>query len=152
MTRWVRLSEDVFVAPQVRPVDMAGVAAYGFRTVINVRPDGEEETQPPGEHVAVAAADVGLEYHHIPVTAATLGDREVGLFKEALGETPGPVLAFCRSGTRAAMLWALSQAGQDDPDEIMNHLAKAGYEVEGLRARVIARTGNDAARGVRSSP
>jgi sulfide:quinone oxidoreductase len=109
------------------------VAGLGFRTVINNRPDGESFDQPPASAVAAAAQAAGLAYHHQPVTSGGLTVDDVLHFRELLATAEGPVLAFCRSGTRCANLWALAQAGNCNPDEVIAAAANAGYDVRGLR-------------------
>jgi sulfide:quinone oxidoreductase len=113
--------------------EMAEVARLGFRTVINNRPDGESFDQPPAAVVEAAAQAAGLVYHHQPVTSGGLTVDDVLQFRELLATADGPVLAFCRSGTRCANLWALAQAGHCNPDEVIAAAADAGYDVRGLR-------------------
>ena len=45
----------------------------------------------------------------------------------------GPVLAFCRSGTRSTNLWALAAASMGvDPDTIVAAADAGGYNVSGM--------------------
>ena len=128
-----RINDSVSVAPQITPEDLPEVVRLGFRTVINNRPDGESFDQPPASVVAAAAQAAGLVYHHQPVTSGGLTVDDVLRFRDLLAAAEGPVLAFCRSGTRSANLWALAQAGHCNPDEVINAAADAGYDVRGLR-------------------
>lgn len=100
-----RLVPELAVTGQLRADDLAEIAANGFRTVINNRPDGEEPSQPAAAELERAARAAGLEYRHIPVTPGELDDRDARRFGE-LVRTEGPVLAFCRTGNRSANLWA----------------------------------------------
>lgn len=50
-----------------------------------------------------------------------------------LAEAEGPVLAYCRSGTRCSIVWAMGKAGEMPVDEILATTAKAGYQLEGIR-------------------
>jgi uncharacterized protein (TIGR01244 family) len=52
--------------------------------------------------------------------------------RAALEASAGPVFAFCRSGTRSTTLWALSQAGKMDADDIIRQAAEAGYDMSHL--------------------
>jgi uncharacterized protein (TIGR01244 family) len=128
-----KINDAVSVAPQLMADELAEVARLGFRTVINNRPDGESFDQPPAAVVAAAAQAAGLAYHHQPVTSGGLTVDDVLHFRELLATAEGPVLAFCRSGTRSANLWALAQAGNCNPDEVIAAAANAGYDVRGLR-------------------
>ena len=87
------------VAPQLAPEDMAAVAAAGFRSVINNRPDGEGgPSQPASADIEKAARALGLEYRHQPVNGAAIQQQDVETFSELVETLPGPVLAFCRTG------------------------------------------------------
>ena len=128
-----KINDAVSVAPQIMADEMAEVARLGFSTVINNRPDGESFDQPPAAVVEAAAQAAGLVYHYQPVTSGGLTVDDVLHFRELLATAEGPVLAFCRSGTRCANLWALAQAGNCNPDEVIAAAADAGYDVRGLR-------------------
>lgn len=128
-----KLSDTVTVAPQLRPEELAEVARLGFRTVINNRPDGESLDQPAAAVMETAARAAGLAYHYQPVVSGALGVEDVRTFRALLAEAEGPVLAFCRSGTRCTNLWALAQAGACDPDTVIEAAARAGYDLSGMR-------------------
>jgi sulfide:quinone oxidoreductase len=128
-----KLSDTVSVAPQLQTEDLAEVARLGFRTVINNRPDGEGMDQPPSAEMEAAARAAGLHYHYQPVISGALGMEDVLGFRALVQAAEGPVLAFCRSGTRCANLWALAQAGQCDPDAVIGAAAQAGYDIAGMR-------------------
>ena len=123
-----RVTDDFFVAPQLRPEDMAGLAGR-FRLVINNRPDGEETGQPCGDEVAEAARAAGLEYRAIPVTGAPQA-AEVEALRQALAGATGPVLAYCRTGTRCIVAWGLGEALEGRPlGELTRLGADAGYDL-----------------------
>lgn len=129
-----RIDDRISVAPQIAPADVAAIKAAGFTTVINNRPDGEEPGQPTGDAIAGACADGGLAYHAIPVTHAGFTHDQVTQTIELLGAADGPVLAYCRSGTRSCHLWALAQAGLGEaPDVVIEAAAGAGYDISGAR-------------------
>ena len=128
-----KIDDAVTVAPQLLPDELAEVARLGYRTVINNRPDGEAFGQPTAEEMAAAAKAAGIEYHHQPVVSGALSVEDVLAFRALLASSSGPVVAFCRSGTRCANLWALSRAGDCDPDAVIEAAARAGYDVAGMR-------------------
>src|SRR5690606_33923191 len=105
-----KLSPSVSVAPQLRVEDVAVAAEYGFRAIINNRPDGESGDQPAAAESPAAAAGAGLADGHIPAASGSLRDGDVEAVRGPLDVLEGPVLAFCRPGTRSAMLWALAEA------------------------------------------
>ena len=101
---------DAFAtAPQIQPADLPEIAALGFKTVINARPDGEEVgTQPSSAALEAAAKAAGLHYAHLPVIPGQITPAHGQQFAELLKNHPGPVLAFCRSGARAVSLHQLA--------------------------------------------
>lgn len=141
MTAPKRLSARLSVSPQVDPSEMRTLAEAGFRSIISNRPDGEEPRQPDWAQLSEAAHGAGLKARHIPVVGGSIGDDDVTRFRAALDELPGPVLAFCRTGTRSATLWALSKAGTLTPDEIVGIAADAGYDLSQLRERLTKNRG-----------
>ena len=129
-----RIDDRISVAPQIAPEDIAAVKAAGFVAIVNNRPDGEEGGQPTGDAIRAAAEDHGLAYTAIPVTHAGFSMPQVTAMIDAMSAANGPVLAYCRSGTRSCNLWALSQAGLGaDADELIARGRGAGYDLNGLR-------------------
>ena len=137
-----KIDDTISVAPQIAPGQLGDLAADGFTMVINNRPDGEEGTQPEGAAIAEAAAAAGLDYVAIPVTHAGFSGNQVEAMAKALGEARGPVLAFCRSGTRSTNLWALAKASRGgSPEELTARAAGAGYDISGIRPLLDALSG-----------
>ena len=100
------LTADVSVAPQLEPAAMAQVAAAGFRSVINNRPDFEGgPDQPTSAAIEAAAVAAGLNYAHLPVAGGYQSPEEIARFAELLATLPRPLLAFCRSGARSTKLF-----------------------------------------------
>jgi uncharacterized protein (TIGR01244 family) len=134
-----QLTEQLSVAAQISPEDMADLAMAGFRSVINNRPDGEADGQPASALLAVAAALHGLAYRHLPVVPGQLSDQHAAEFAEALSKLPPPILAFCRTGTRSSSLWALQASS--DADAVLETAHRAGYDLQSLRPRLLLRSG-----------
>jgi uncharacterized protein (TIGR01244 family) len=127
------IDESISVAPQIQPEDVAAIKAAGFVAIINNRPDGEEAGQPSGDSIRAAAEAAGLKYTAIPVTSAGFSHNQVDAMARAL-DAGGPVLAYCRSGTRSCNLWALASAKEGgDPEALVAAGAGAGYDLNGLR-------------------
>lgn len=128
-----RLDDQVLVSGQIAPEDVAEAAAQGVTMIVNNRPDGEAPDQPAGSEIAAAAAAAGIGYRHIPM-AGGLSPALVQEMAEALAASEGKVLAFCRSGTRSAYLWALARAqAGGDAEEIVKKAAAAGYDLTPIR-------------------
>lgn len=128
------LSPNVSVSPQIAPEDVAPLAeAHGFKSLICNRPDGEEEDQPRWAEIAAAALEAGMETAHIPVTGKDFRPEAVAAFADALESMPKPVLAFCRTGTRSTILWALSNNGSLTADERIRTGTRAGFDLEPWR-------------------
>jgi sulfide:quinone oxidoreductase len=105
-----QVAEGLWVSPQLQPGDLAAVAAHGFKTVINNRPDREAPDQPLEAEIQAAAKAAGLVYEYLPVVPGAFTEQQVAAFDKHLSELPGPILAFCRSGNRCSMLWGAVQA------------------------------------------
>jgi uncharacterized protein (TIGR01244 family) len=131
-----RINERVSVSPQISPEDLTAIKAAGFTTIVNKRPDGEAPNQPTGAEVQAAAEAAGLAYHFIPLGRDGVSLEMVEATRDVLDNSGGPVLCYCRSGTRSTTLWALSQAGNAPAEEIIDAAAQAGYDVSHLAAHL----------------
>lgn len=129
-----KITETVSVSPQILPSDVAAIHAAGFRSIICNRPDGEAPDQPDFEDIAQAARALGLETLLQPITGIEDAFATAAQFGKAVDTLPGPVFAYCRSGTRCCTLWALSQLGQMPPGEILQKAQSAGYDMAGVLA------------------
>lgn len=128
------LTQDMLVAPQISVDAVAEAKAAGVALIINNRPEGESDDQVPGADIAAAAHAAGLDYVAIPVTHSGFSEPQVMAMVKALQGAKGKVLAYCRSGTRSTLLWALAESAQGgDPDALTNMAAKAGYDVSPVR-------------------
>ena len=130
-----KLDETISVAGQITPADIADAAAQGFTFVINNRPDDEQPGQPSAAEIEAAAKAAGLGYRAIPITHAGFSENQVTAMQEALEAAPGPILAFCRSGTRSTLVWALARARMgDDAGTLQAKAQAAGYDLTPIRA------------------
>ena len=128
------VDDSISVAPQIEASDIEAIKAAGFVAVVNNRPDDEQEGQPAGDTIRAAAEAAGLTYVAIPIGGGGFSHPQVAAMVDVLEGAEGPVLAFCRSGTRSCNLWALARARMgDSPDELIAKGAGAGYDLEGLR-------------------
>lgn len=128
------LNDRVAVAPQITADDVAAIAAAGYVAIVNNRPDDEEPGQPSGDAIRAAAEAAGLRYAAVPVGREGIGDAQLAAMTAAIAKADGPVLAYCRSGTRSCHLWALAaaRAGRD-PALLVGQAAGAGYDLAVLR-------------------
>nr|MEA2799601.1 hypothetical protein [Phenylobacterium sp.] len=133
MTDFRHITDDLSVAPQIGVADVAEAARQGFTTIINNRPDGEDPSQPPGAAIEAAAKAAGLAYVHIPVRGAP-GPAEVEAVRQVVDAAEGPVLAFCRSGTRSITTWSIGQAmsGAMSRGDLVSLGRQAGYDLSGV--------------------
>lgn len=128
------LDPSFLAAPQIDVEDVATAAAQGVTTIVNNRPDGEEPSAPQGNAIAAAAAAHGLAYVAIPITHSGFSHAQIEALAAALAASPGPILAYCRSGTRSTNLWALTRARMgDDVQSLCDKAAAQGYDLSGLR-------------------
>lgn len=133
MSSFRDLTPRFAVSPQIQREDFAKAAAEGFKMVINNRPDGETPDQLSHAEAADAAEAAGLDYVFLPVAGGFPPDKVVSTL-EAITRAKGPVLAYCRSGTRSAHLWALAQAMHGMlAEELIAKAAVQGYDLRGIK-------------------
>jgi uncharacterized protein (TIGR01244 family) len=129
-----RVTDQLQVSPQIGLAEVAEAAAQGVTLIVNNRPEDESDDQTPGVEIEAAARAAGLGYVAIPITHAGFSEPQVAAMAAALNDAGGQVLAYCRSGTRSTLLWALAEASAGgDPDALTNMAAKAGYDLGPVR-------------------
>jgi sulfide:quinone oxidoreductase len=123
------ITDELSVAPQIAVRDVPAIAAAGFRAVICNRPDGEASEQPCCQEIEDAVTAAGLAWRSQPVRTGGVTCEDAAAFAALMGELPKPVLAYCRSGTRCATLWSLSQVGKRPLPDILARTQAAGYDM-----------------------
>jgi uncharacterized protein (TIGR01244 family) len=124
-----RLDEKACVSGQIAPADVAELAREGFTMIVNNRPDHEDPGQPLAADIEEAAAAAGIAYRHIPIVRG-IGPGDAESMREAIEASgTGRVLAFCRSGTRSAMVCALAEREMGvGRQEVERRLGAAGFD------------------------
>lgn len=131
----ISLTSGLSVTGRLERADIEGLARAGVRAIINNRPDGEDPGQLAAAEARRIAEALGLAYHHIPITAATLSRADVDAFAATLRDAPAPVVAHCRSGTRSTLLWALTRMREGaDPFSLVAEAARHGIDIATLPA------------------
>lgn len=129
-----KLTDSMLASPQIGLDEVADAAARGVRLVINNRPEGESDDQIPGPEIEAAVRAAGMDYVAIPVTHAGFSEPQVKAMADAIAGAGGPVLAYCRSGTRSTLLWSLAEASRGgDPETLARQAAEAGYDISPVR-------------------
>ena len=126
-----QLTDRVYASPQIGPDEVAAAKALGVALIVNNRPEGESGDQTPGPEIAAAAHAAGIDYVAIPVTPGAFSPEQVEAMREALDRVgDASVLAYCRSGTRSTLLWALAEASAGaNPASLTRAAAEAGYDL-----------------------
>lgn len=136
------LDKAISVSDQLVASDLKTLAEQGVKSVFCHRPDGEGADQPNFEEIAKAAKKLGIETYYLPVVSGKISDQDVADFTKTYAESAKPVLAYCRSGMRAASLWALSEAPKQGLPAVLAAGKAAGYDLSGLTLRLAS--GNSA--------
>lgn len=130
------ITPDYAVSPQIEPSDLAAIKAAGYVTVIDNRPDGEIPPHLHTETMRKAAEALGLVFIANPVIGGMMTMDNVDAQGSAIAASPGPVFAYCASGNRSSVVWALSQAGKRPADELVGLPGRFGYQLEHLRPQI----------------
>jgi uncharacterized protein (TIGR01244 family) len=125
-----QLDERTLISSQIAPGEVAGLAAKGVTLLVNNRPDGEDPGQPLAAEIEAAAEAAGVGYRHIPISRG-MGPSDVDSMREAISAVGhGKMLAFCRSGNRSALVWAVARAEDGVPVEELQRCAEgAGIDL-----------------------
>ena len=122
-----QLDDKTLVSGQISPADVAELQRQGVTMIVNNRPDHEDEDQPLSGEIEEAAGQAGVEFRFIPITRG-IGPSDVEAMNDAMRDCgDGKLLAFCRSGTRSTLAWAVARAREGVPREQLEAgAAKAG--------------------------
>jgi uncharacterized protein (TIGR01244 family) len=125
-----QLDEKTLISGQLRPEEIAALPAQGVTLVVNNRPDGEDADQPTSDSIEAAARAAGIAYRHVPI-ARGMGPTDVEAMREAIHAAgSGKMLAFCRSGNRSALAWAVARSEDGaSRGELDSCAAKAGVDL-----------------------
>ena len=131
-----KLTEELYVGGQLTTADIQQLSEAGIRAIVCNRPDSEAADQPTFEEIHQAAGIKNIEAHYLPVKSGMVSDENAESFSRLLSSLPRPVAAYCRTGTRSATLWALTQAENMPVPEILEKTKSAGYDVAGVVRRI----------------
>ena len=125
-----QLDDKTFVCGQITPDDIAAIKDLGVTMIVNNRPDNEDEGQPSSAEIEAATIAAGLEYRHIPIVRG-MGPADVEAMRAAIGAVgDGKMVAFCRSGNRSALAWAVAQSENGVAREELDRCADgAGFSL-----------------------
>ena len=125
-----QLDEKTLVDGQIGPDDVQSLKAMGVTLIVNNRPDGEDAGQPSSDEIEAAAKAAGIEYRHVPI-ARGLGPSDIEAMREAMhSASDGKLFAFCRSGNRSTLAWAVAKSEDGVPREVLNRMAnEAGFDL-----------------------
>ncbi|AXT26741.1 TIGR01244 family phosphatase [Ruegeria sp. AD91A] len=121
------------VSPQITVEDVPAIAEAGFVKVICNRPDGEVPAIMQSDAIGEAVRAAGMEYEVLELTHQTMTPENARRQRELTESCDGPVLAYCASGTRCSVVWALGQCDRMSTDDILTATTNAGYQLENLR-------------------
>lgn len=132
------ITPEYAVSPQIELTDLPAIKAAGYVTVIDNRPDGEIAPHLQTDAMRAAVEALGLTFVANPVIGGMLTMDNVTTQGAAIAASPGPVFAYCASGNRSSIVWALSQAGKRPVDDLIGLPARFGYQLDHLRPQIEA--------------
>lgn len=131
-----QLNAELALADQLEVHDLDAIKEAGFASVVCNRPDEEGEPHATSDSMAKRAAELDLEFRYLPVNGANITETDVDAHAALLAELPTPILTYCRSGTRCAKLWALSERGKQDVNTLVETVDKTGLSVVDIAHRL----------------
>ena len=127
-----KIIDDYVVSDQITEEDIEQLKEAGFKTIFCNRPDNEEQNQVTVKSIQDKAIESGLNFIHQPVIGGQISQNDIDQFSDYYDAAEKPIFAYCRTGTRSSMLWALSESGKRSIDEILRLTSAAGYNLSNL--------------------
>ena len=127
-----QLTPRYYVAPQISCEDMEALRAAGITLILCNRPDAEVPPSHCADTIRAAAEAAGIAFAEQPLTHQSIVPELIMANKDKGAATEHVVLAYCASGTRSCIAWALGQAGDAPVEEIMQAARTAGYDLTNI--------------------
>jgi uncharacterized protein (TIGR01244 family) len=129
------LTDRYAVSPQILPEDVAALKAAGFVRVICNRPDGEIPDALHASEMRKIVEAAGMEFVNNQIVPGNFSPEIIATQAAAM-QADGPVFAYCASGNRSSVVWALTQAGKVPADDLIATAARWGYNLEPIRPQL----------------
>ena len=127
------IDKNYHVSPQIEPDQISDIADKGFVRVICNRPDLEVPPSLRSSIMADLATKAKIEFHTLELTHETMTPENILKQRKIFTDANGPVLAYCASGTRCSVIWALGEAiSGTNINYILEKTLAAGYNLSGL--------------------
>ena len=129
-----KLDSKLFVSSQISEYMIKEIADLGVKLILSNRPEGESIDQPSDNDLETQAKLLSIKFKSIPFSVNTLTRDKINSLSKILDDVKNPVLIYCKSGARSAMIWALSSILNSDKDIniISKKVADAGYDPTSL--------------------
>jgi uncharacterized protein (TIGR01244 family) len=96
-------------AGQISPDHVAQIAALGYKSIIDNRPDLEGgHEQPMHADIEKLVQATGMHFAYLPVISGAITQEQIHQMAVLIESLPKPILAFCRSGARSTNLYHLA--------------------------------------------
>ena len=130
---FICIDKNYHVSPQIEPLQISDIADQGFVKVICNRPDFEVAPSLSSLLMADLVSKAGIEFHTLELTHETMTPENILKQRKIFMDASGPVLAYCASGTRCSVIWALGEAMTGtNINYILEKTSAAGYNLHGL--------------------
>lgn len=127
-----KVTASLSVSPQITQADIPTIISQGYKTLICNRPDNEGEDQINVAEIENLVSEQGMRCYYLPVTPGKVSVADAEAMHQLLTSCEQPVLAYCRTGMRSILLWALYQANSNEAssDALKKHAKQIGYDLE----------------------
>ena len=113
MSDRIEVAENVTVDAQPSEQALKALASQGFRSVLNLRHDGEDQMPLSPDREGELASRTGLTYVHVPVSMSDADAATVERFRAQLANAPKPALVHCKLGQRAGAFVMMDRAARE---------------------------------------
>jgi len=134
--KFAKINNELTVSDQITIEDLKEIQAQGYKTIFCNRPDQESEGQLTFSIIEKEAQNLGIKAIHQPVIGGQISDDDIAQFGSSFELAQKPIFAYCRTGTRCSMLWALSHVKTLPIDEILSKAQIAGYDLSPIKDRL----------------
>ncbi len=126
----VDITENFSVSGELSEIDLAALKEKGISMLINLRPDNESADQVNHEQWQKLCEKHGLKYEHIPVLPCQYSAEDLETFESHVADGDLRVHSFCKTGTRAVHMWALTNRDTHEFAELQATVTDKGFDLK----------------------
>ena len=137
MDQQVKINEQASVGGQPTKRELKKLAADGFKTIVNLRTEGEQDQPLSPAEEGEKVRELGMDYVHFPVDKEKMSADLEDEFRDRLPTFARPMFVHCSTGKRAGAFLVMDKAIAEgwSGEDTLAKAEEMGFECEEAEIR-----------------